>query len=83
GALPSNTVPNPREEGKVITTRSGMTLAGPLIPPPPPSSSSKEVEQEPEPTIDQVHTSSSESNVRVPSLVVHPTPVSKPNEIPK
>ncbi|GJY71615.1 reverse transcriptase domain-containing protein [Tanacetum coccineum] len=83
GALPSNTVPNPREEVKVITIRSGMTLAGPSVPPPPPSSSFKEVEQEPKPTIDQVHTSSSESTVRVPSLVVHPTSVSKPNEIPK
>ncbi|GKD82073.1 reverse transcriptase domain-containing protein, partial [Tanacetum coccineum] len=38
--LPSNTVPNPREDLKVITTRSGMNLAGPSVPSPP--SSSKE-----------------------------------------
>ncbi|GKB90942.1 reverse transcriptase domain-containing protein, partial [Tanacetum coccineum] len=38
GALPSNTIPNPREDLKVITTRSGVTLAGPLVPPPYPSS---------------------------------------------
>nr|GEW75490.1 reverse transcriptase domain-containing protein [Tanacetum cinerariifolium] len=35
GSLPSNTVPNPREDLKAITTRSGVTLAGPSVPPPP------------------------------------------------
>nr|GEW88697.1 reverse transcriptase domain-containing protein [Tanacetum cinerariifolium] len=35
GSLPSNTVLNPREDLKVITTRSGVTLAGPLVSPPP------------------------------------------------
>ncbi|GJZ92886.1 reverse transcriptase domain-containing protein [Tanacetum coccineum] len=39
GSLPSNTVPNPREDLKAITTWSGATLAGPSIPPPSPSSS--------------------------------------------
>nr|GEY18649.1 hypothetical protein [Tanacetum cinerariifolium] len=39
GLLPSNTVPNPWEDLKVITTRSGVTLAGPLVSP---FSSSKE-----------------------------------------
>ncbi|GJY51569.1 reverse transcriptase domain-containing protein [Tanacetum coccineum] len=43
GTLPSNTIPNPWEEVKVITTLSGMTLTGPSVPPPPPSSSSKEM----------------------------------------
>ncbi|GKE01056.1 reverse transcriptase domain-containing protein [Tanacetum coccineum] len=43
--MPSNTVPNPREDLKAITTRSGATLAGPSVPPPP-LSSSKEVDQE-------------------------------------
>ncbi|GKA51148.1 reverse transcriptase domain-containing protein [Tanacetum coccineum] len=42
GVLPSNTIPNPREDVKVITTHSGMTLARPSVPPPNPSSSSKE-----------------------------------------
>nr|GEX03468.1 hypothetical protein [Tanacetum cinerariifolium] len=32
GVVPSNTVPNPREDIKVITIRSGMTLAGPSVP---------------------------------------------------
>nr|GEZ81943.1 hypothetical protein [Tanacetum cinerariifolium] len=35
GSLPSNTVPNPREDLKAITTRSGVTLAGPSVSPPP------------------------------------------------
>nr|GEY04854.1 hypothetical protein [Tanacetum cinerariifolium] len=48
GALPSDAVPNPRGEIKVITTQSGIVLAGPLVPPPPlSSSSSKEVERDP------------------------------------
>nr|GFA90347.1 reverse transcriptase domain-containing protein [Tanacetum cinerariifolium] len=40
GSLPNNTVPNPREDLKAITTRSGVTLAGPSVSP---YSSSKEV----------------------------------------
>nr|GEV23240.1 zinc finger, CCHC-type [Tanacetum cinerariifolium] len=68
GALPSNTIPNPQEKVKVITTRSGMTLAGPSVPLPPPSFSSKKVKRDPETTMDQVHISSSESTARVPSL---------------
>ncbi|GKD16877.1 hypothetical protein Tco_1206035, partial [Tanacetum coccineum] len=39
GVLPSNTVPNLREDLKAITTRSGVTLSGPSVPPPPLSSS--------------------------------------------
>ncbi|GKA13742.1 hypothetical protein Tco_0693388 [Tanacetum coccineum] len=41
GVLPSNTVPNPREDLKVITTRSGVTLVRPSVPPPLLSSSKK------------------------------------------
>ncbi|GKD93091.1 reverse transcriptase domain-containing protein, partial [Tanacetum coccineum] len=33
-SLPSNTIPNPRNEAKAITTRSGASYDGPLIPPP-------------------------------------------------
>nr|GEY11759.1 hypothetical protein [Tanacetum cinerariifolium] len=47
GSLPSNTIPNPREHLKVTTTRSGVTLAGPLVSP------SKEVDREPETITDQ------------------------------
>ncbi|GKC62738.1 reverse transcriptase domain-containing protein [Tanacetum coccineum] len=39
GVLPSNTVPNPREDLKAIITQSGATLAGPSVPPPTLSSS--------------------------------------------
>nr|GFD60486.1 reverse transcriptase domain-containing protein [Tanacetum cinerariifolium] len=49
GSLPSNTVPNPREDLKAITTRSGVTLAGPSVSPPP----SKEVDREPKTITDQ------------------------------
>ncbi|GKE59683.1 reverse transcriptase domain-containing protein [Tanacetum coccineum] len=43
--LPSNTIPNPRNEAKAITTRSGVSYDGPPIPPP-------VVEKEPEVTKD-------------------------------
>ncbi|GJY14838.1 hypothetical protein Tco_0385260 [Tanacetum coccineum] len=33
-SLPSNTIPNPRNEAKAITTRSGSSYDGPPIPPP-------------------------------------------------
>nr|GEU56621.1 reverse transcriptase domain-containing protein [Tanacetum cinerariifolium] len=50
GSLPSNTVPNPREDLKAITTHSGVTLAGPSVSP---TSSSKRVDREPETITDQ------------------------------
>ncbi|GJS25880.1 reverse transcriptase domain-containing protein [Tanacetum coccineum] len=65
GVLPRNTVPNPQEDLKAITTRSGVTLAGPSVPPPP-LSFSKEVDREPEIITDPV----------LPSLVVQPSPAS-------
>ncbi|GJY31301.1 reverse transcriptase domain-containing protein [Tanacetum coccineum] len=84
GALPCNTIPNPREDIKVITTRSGITLVGPSVPSPnPSSSSSKEVERDPETTMDQVHILSSRSTALVPSSVIQPVPASKSNEIPE
>ncbi|GKE08890.1 hypothetical protein Tco_1412441 [Tanacetum coccineum] len=54
GGLPSNTIPNPREEIKAITTRSGIVLAGPSVPLPPLFSSFKEVERDPKMIMDQV-----------------------------
>ncbi|GJW19084.1 reverse transcriptase domain-containing protein [Tanacetum coccineum] len=78
GVLPSNTIPNPQEVLKVITTRSGVTLARPSIPPPP-LSSTKEVEREPESTTDQVLI---ESTTRVPPPVVQPSPASTSSELP-
>nr|GEV88933.1 reverse transcriptase domain-containing protein [Tanacetum cinerariifolium] len=68
-SLPSNTVPNPRADLKAITTRSGVTLAGPSVSLPP----FKEVDREPETLTDQVLTGSTNN---VPPLVVQPSPVS-------
>nr|GEU48441.1 reverse transcriptase domain-containing protein [Tanacetum cinerariifolium] len=71
GSLLSNTIPNPQEDLKVITTRSGVTLAGPSVSPF--SSSSKEVDREPETITDQVLTGSTNN---VPPLVVQLSPSS-------
>nr|GEU59924.1 reverse transcriptase domain-containing protein [Tanacetum cinerariifolium] len=71
GSLPSNTVPNPKKDLKAITTRSGVTLAGPSVSSPPPPS--KEVDREPETITDQVLTGSTNN---VPPLVVQPSPAS-------
>nr|GEU29313.1 reverse transcriptase domain-containing protein [Tanacetum cinerariifolium] len=71
GGTFNNTVPNPREDLKAITTRSGVTLAGPSVSPlllP-----SKELDREPEMTTDQVLTGSTNN---VPPLVVQPSPAS-------
>ncbi|GJR58282.1 hypothetical protein Tco_1500444 [Tanacetum coccineum] len=46
-SLPSNTIPNPRNEAKAITTQSGTSYDGPPIPPP-------VVEKEPKVTKDTV-----------------------------
>nr|GEV24234.1 putative reverse transcriptase domain-containing protein [Tanacetum cinerariifolium] len=67
-SLPSNTVPNPQADLKAITTRSGVTLAEPLV-----SSPSKEVDREPETITDLVLTRSTNN---VPPLVVQPSSTS-------
>nr|GEV76167.1 reverse transcriptase domain-containing protein [Tanacetum cinerariifolium] len=69
GLLPSNTVPNPREDLKGITTWSGVTLVGASVSP----SSSKEVDREPKTITDQVLTGSTNY---VPPLVVQLSPTS-------
>nr|GEY34194.1 reverse transcriptase domain-containing protein [Tanacetum cinerariifolium] len=58
------------EDPKAITTRSGVTLAGPSVSP---SSFSKEVDREPETITDHVLT---ESTNNVSPLVVQPSPAS-------
>ncbi|GKD01862.1 hypothetical protein Tco_1172136, partial [Tanacetum coccineum] len=52
GSLLSNTVANPRGDLKAITTGSGVSYDGPLIPPTP-SPLPKEVERETEATKDK------------------------------
>nr|GEU72837.1 reverse transcriptase domain-containing protein [Tanacetum cinerariifolium] len=69
GSLPSNTVPNPREDLKAITTRSGVTLVGTSVSP----SSSKEVNREPKTITNQILIGSTNN---VPPLVVHQSLVS-------
>nr|GEV70024.1 reverse transcriptase domain-containing protein [Tanacetum cinerariifolium] len=69
-SLPSNIVPNPHEDLKVITTWSGVTLAGPSVSPPP---LSKEIDREPETITDQVLTGSTNN---VPPLVFKSSPAS-------
>ncbi|GJY78761.1 reverse transcriptase domain-containing protein [Tanacetum coccineum] len=70
GALPSNTIPNPREDIKVITTRSGITLARPSVPPPNSPSSTKEL------------TPASKSN-EIPKRNHHHPPIPYPSRLDK
>nr|GEW03129.1 reverse transcriptase domain-containing protein [Tanacetum cinerariifolium] len=72
--LPGNTITNPKEDLKGITTRSGVAYQGPTIP-----VSSKVVKQETEVTKDQVQTPSSQSTTPVQPLVTQSeTSVSEP-----
>nr|GFB48845.1 reverse transcriptase domain-containing protein [Tanacetum cinerariifolium] len=74
GTLPGNTVTNPKEDLKVITTRSGVAYKGPTIPTP-----SKVVKQGTEVTKDQVQTPSPQSTAHVqPPVTQSKTPVSEP-----
>nr|GEZ39651.1 reverse transcriptase domain-containing protein [Tanacetum cinerariifolium] len=76
GTLPSNTITNPKEDLKGITTRSGVAYQGPPIPTP-----TKVVKQGTEVTKDQVQTPSSQSTAPVQPSVIQPetqTLVSKP-----
>nr|GEZ04462.1 reverse transcriptase domain-containing protein [Tanacetum cinerariifolium] len=76
GTLPSNTITNPKEDLKGITTRSGVAYQGPTIP-----TQSKVVKQRTEVTKDQVPTPSLQSLAPVQPLVAQPetqTLVSKP-----
>ncbi|GKB76252.1 hypothetical protein Tco_0943147 [Tanacetum coccineum] len=69
GTLPCQTVTNPREHVNAITTRSGKTCEGPsppLVPTSVVSTPLKELEQNPETSMDKVQKPSSESTVEVP-----------------
>nr|GFC18425.1 reverse transcriptase domain-containing protein [Tanacetum cinerariifolium] len=76
GTLPGNTVTNPKEDLKGITTRSGVAYQGPTTPTP-----SKVSKQGTEVTKDQVQTLNSQSTVPVQPSVTQSeseTPVSEP-----
>nr|GEW54849.1 reverse transcriptase domain-containing protein [Tanacetum cinerariifolium] len=67
--LPSNTITNPKEDLKGITTRSGTAYQGPMIPNTS-SSLPPVVERETEVTKDTVHPTNNESTKDVQPLVV-------------
>nr|GEW07308.1 reverse transcriptase domain-containing protein [Tanacetum cinerariifolium] len=76
-SLPSNTILNPRNEAKAITTRSGISYDGPPIPPP-------VVEKEPDATKDTELPIT--ENIQPPSVQVHEKdkePVDEPFVVPK
>nr|GEX47849.1 hypothetical protein [Tanacetum cinerariifolium] len=76
-SLPSNTIPNPRNKAKSITTRSGISYDGPSIPPP-------VVEKEPEATKDTELPST--ENIQPPLVQVHEKdkePIDEPFVVPK
>nr|GEU65434.1 reverse transcriptase domain-containing protein [Tanacetum cinerariifolium] len=72
-SLPSNTIPNPREDLKAITTRSGVTLAGPSVYP---SSFSKEMPEVTkdtvQPTIKNIQPSVAQTRIPICVPVVTP-----------
>ncbi|GKG23986.1 hypothetical protein Tco_0392022, partial [Tanacetum coccineum] len=70
-SLPSNTIPNPRNEAKAITTRSGVSYDGPPISPP-------VVEKEPEVTKDTELPST--EDIQPPPLVQEQTKDKEPIE---
>nr|GEU91575.1 hypothetical protein [Tanacetum cinerariifolium] len=74
-SLPSNTIPNPKGEAKAITTRSGISYDGSLIPPP-------GVEKEPEATKDTELPST--KDIQPPSVQVQEKdeePIEKPSVV--
>ncbi|GKF36892.1 hypothetical protein Tco_0113650, partial [Tanacetum coccineum] len=73
GTLPSNTITNPKEDLKGITTRSGVAYQGPTIPTTF-SSPPKVVERETEMTKDMVPPTNNESTKDVRPLVVQGQP---------
>nr|GEW66292.1 hypothetical protein [Tanacetum cinerariifolium] len=68
GTLPSNIVPNPKGEMKVVTTRSGLAYEGPSIPTE--SSLEKVDEQNTEEILGKEHSNSSGSTAQVQPPVV-------------
>nr|GEW95909.1 reverse transcriptase domain-containing protein [Tanacetum cinerariifolium] len=73
GTLPGNTITNPKEDLKTITTRSGVAYQGSTIPTP-----SKVVKNGTEVTKDQVQAPSSQSTTHVqPPVTQSVTPVSE------
>ncbi|GJT68119.1 hypothetical protein Tco_1019599 [Tanacetum coccineum] len=83
GALPSNNVPNPREQINSIRTRSGLTTVEPSIPHHVPPTSIEEVKKEPKTLMDEVHITSLTSTAHISPLGIQPVSPPKPKEDPK
>ncbi|GKE74625.1 hypothetical protein Tco_1536666 [Tanacetum coccineum] len=79
GTLPSNTVTNPKEDLKGITTRSGVAYKGPTIPI---TSSPKVMERETEVTKDTMPPANNGSTKEVQPPVVHHESISEPGNAP-
>nr|GEU89602.1 reverse transcriptase domain-containing protein [Tanacetum cinerariifolium] len=79
GALPSDTIANPRSDLKAITTRSGVSYDGPQILPPP-SFLLEVVENEPEATKDTVTPLNKEINSPTTELVASLVSTPRPNQ---
>nr|GEU94023.1 reverse transcriptase domain-containing protein [Tanacetum cinerariifolium] len=75
GTLPSNNVPNPKGEIKVVTTCSGLAYEGPSIPTNSPLE--KVVEQNTKETMDKEHSNCPGSTAQVQPPIV-PISISKP-----
>ncbi|GJW11779.1 hypothetical protein Tco_1577606 [Tanacetum coccineum] len=73
GSLPSNTIANPRSDLKAITTRSGFSYDGPMIPPTS-SHLPKEVERKSEATKDKIIDPILERFIDEPAHIYSPPP---------
>nr|GFD34399.1 hypothetical protein [Tanacetum cinerariifolium] len=71
GTLPGNTIANPKDELKAITTRSGLVTEEPIVPNPP-----KPVNPEEDECVEETYTDPdhAEYHIKVPP----PPPVQKP-----
>nr|GEY06496.1 hypothetical protein [Tanacetum cinerariifolium] len=79
GPLPCNTIANPKDELKAITTQSGLVLDGPSIPMPPPFINLEEDEREEDTLTDP---KLDEFTIKVPPpLVQRPKPLSQRNYV--
>nr|GEZ89681.1 reverse transcriptase domain-containing protein [Tanacetum cinerariifolium] len=78
GTLPSNTIPNPKGEMKVITTQSDVAYEGPSIPTP-----NKVVERETEETADKEQTNFQGSTAHIQPSVTPISELDVPKTLPK
>nr|GEU42275.1 reverse transcriptase domain-containing protein [Tanacetum cinerariifolium] len=76
GTLPSNTVPNPKDEMKAVTSHSGLAYERPSIPTNSPLE--KVVERDTEETTDEKHSNCQGSTAHIQSPVV-PISISEPD----